>query len=145
MENEKKLKVLQRFYAGVLADSVLQLGNEGVLEKVALRKRNEQLATGKLRAQQLGISTPEQVFEILPEIFECANWKVEKNESGFDAQATNCMLCAMAKKIGAKSPCNIYCLDAMEGIVLGINPDSEYRVESTLWDSDCCKVKVIVK
>jgi hypothetical protein len=142
MESEKKLKLLRMFYAGVLADSVLRLGREGVLEKVTAEKKAEQMLTGKARAQQLGIQTPNQVFEVLPDIFGCADWTVENNEAGFTAKATNCMLCALAKKMGAPCPCNIYCLDAMEGMVKGLNPEAVYQVESTLWDGGQCRVTV---
>jgi hypothetical protein len=30
----------------------------------------------------------------------------------------------------------------MEGLVKGINPDADYTVESTLWNSDRCRVIV---
>ena len=39
MELEQKIKMLQVIYAGALADSVLRMGKEGILEKVALEKR----------------------------------------------------------------------------------------------------------
>lgn len=142
MELEKKNKILQMFYAGVLADSVLRLGREGILEKITEQKRKEQLASGKARAEQLGIQSAEQVFEILPEIFGCADWRVQINESGFDAEASRCMLCTIAKKMGAECPCHIYCLDAMEGMVKGLDPNAEFDVESTLWNGDKCRVSV---
>lgn len=142
MENEKKIKMLQMFYAGVLADSVLRFGKEGVLEKVTLEKKQEQLLTGKVRANQLGIEKPEQVFEYLADLFGCANWKVDQTEEGFEAKATNCMLCALSKKLGADCPCNIYCLDAMEGMVKGLDANSDYNVVSTLWKDHECKVAV---
>jgi hypothetical protein len=47
MENEKKVKVLQMMYAGVLADSVLRFGKAGILEKVKEEKKAEQLLGGK--------------------------------------------------------------------------------------------------
>jgi hypothetical protein len=43
MERDKHIQILQRVYEGVLADAILQLGKEGVLEKVTERKRDEQL------------------------------------------------------------------------------------------------------
>lgn len=142
MDTEKKLKLLQMFYAGVLADSVLRLQKEGILEKVTSEKKREQLAGGKARAAQLGIQKTEQVFETLTEIFGCANWKTERTEEGFEAIATNCMLCAFSKKLGTECPCNIYCLDAMEGLVKGIDADAGYCVKSTLWNGNECKITV---
>lgn len=145
MENEKKIRMLQMFYAGALADAVLRLGNEEVLNKVTEQKRQEQLNGGNARALQLGIRSPREVFEILPDLFGCANWSVEVKDGGFDAKATNCMLCAISKKLGAKSPCNIYCLDAMEGLVKGLDENAQYKVLSTLWNENECKVSVITE
>ena len=42
MENQEKLRILQSTYAGVLADAVLHMGREGVLEEVTRRKKKEQ-------------------------------------------------------------------------------------------------------
>jgi hypothetical protein len=145
MELEKKVKLLQVIYAGALADSALRLGKEGILEKTTTEKREEQMATGKLRAAQFGIGKPEEVFTKLGEIFGCANWTVESDNKGFTAEATGCMLCAMAKKIGAQCPCNIYCLDPMEGMIRGIDQDLTYEVLETLWSGQKCKVNVCRK
>lgn len=142
MENEKKIRLLQMFYAGAMADSVFRLSKEGILDKVTTDKRHEQMAGGKVRAAQLGIQSPKEVFEILPEIFGCANWTAEETDEGITARATNCMLCALSRKMGADSPCNIYCLDAMEGMVKGLDDDAEYHVHSTLWNENECKVSV---
>ena len=143
METEKKIKMLQMFYAAALTDSVLRLHKEGVLDKVTAEKKREQLASGKIRAAQLGIESSEQVFSVLSDIFGCANWTTVQAQNGFSAKASNCMLCAMAKRVGAPSPCSIYCLDAMEGMVKGLSPDADYRVESTLFDGTECRVSVV--
>lgn len=141
METEVKLKTLQALYAGVLADAVLRLGRAGILEDVTAQKRNEQLAAGKMQAQTLGITTPEQVFAVLPEISGCANWQTEQKEGGFVATASRCMLCAFAKKLGAQKPCAIYCLNPMEGMVKGFG-DVRFNVKSTLWEGEECRVEV---
>jgi len=142
MDTSKQVQVLQMAYAGALADAVLQMGKEGVLETVTARKRQEQLSTGKMRAAQFGITKPEEAFLKLYEIFGCSNWNITADPKGFTARTSTCMLCAMAKKIGAPSPCNLYCLNPMEGIVKGINTDSDYKVEETLWDGTKCIVRV---
>lgn len=142
MEMEKKIKVLQGMYAGVLADSVFRMGKEGILEKVTEEKRVEQLRSGKIRAAQLGITRPQEVFEVLSEIFACASWKTTGTDHGFKAEAAGCMLCSMAKKMGAQSPCNIYCLDPMEAMVKGIDGNASYYVDETLWDGQKCQIEV---
>ena len=92
MEINKHIQLLQRVYAGVLADAVLQLGKEGLLEKVTERKRDEQLKTGKQKAAQFQITTPESVFTNLSELFGCADWKIIPRETGFLAENRGCML-----------------------------------------------------
>lgn len=59
---EQKFKMLQMIYAGALTDFVLRMGKEGILEKVTLEKREEQMLNGKIRAAQFGIEKPEGVF-----------------------------------------------------------------------------------
>lgn len=100
---EQKFKMLQMIYAGALTDFVLRMGKEGILEKVTLEKREEQMLNGKIRAAQFGIEKPEGVFLVLSDLFGCADWTVERNDEGIKAQATKCMLCAMAKKPGLKA------------------------------------------
>lgn len=143
MEEEQKVKLLQAIYAGALADSVLRMGNEGILEKVTTEKREEQMQTGKYRAAQFGFKNPEEVFLKLSELFGCANWEVESDNEGFKAEATRCMLCTIAKKMGAQSPCNIFCLDPMEGMIRGIDPNYRFDVKETLWSGQKCVVNLI--
>ena len=143
MEATEQVKILQAIYAGALADSVLRLGNEGVLEKVTLQKRAEQFAGGKARAMQLGITSPDEVFTKLSELMGCADWTISPDENGgFTATASRCMLCALAKKMGAQSPCRIYCLDPMEGMVKGLDENAEYDVQDTLYEGSGCRVIV---
>lgn len=143
MELEKKFKLLQMIYAGMLADAVNHFGKAGILEEVTAGKREIQLSTGKASAQSFGINMPEEVFTVLADIFGCADWKVTSGENGFEAEASRCMLCAMAKKMNAPSPCYIYCLNPMEGMVKGLNPKVQFQVGETLWDGESCRVAVI--
>jgi len=52
------------------------------------------------------------------------------------------MLCSMAKKMGAQCPCNIHCLDPMEGMVKGIDQGFSYEVQETLWSGQKCRLAV---
>ena len=144
MEASEKVKILQAVYAGALADAVLRMGREGVLEKVTREKRNEQLMIGKARAAQMGIGSPQEVFTKLSDLMGCADWAVMPDGSGdgFTASASRCLLCMMAKKAGAQSPCRIYCLDPMEGMVQGLSKDATFDVLSTLYDGAACRVAV---
>lgn len=142
MDIAKKLQLVQMAYVGIVADSVLQLGREGVLEKVTERKKAEQMAMGKAKVDYYGIHAPEDVFLNLSEVFNCADWKIRPGANGFTAEAADCKLCATAKRIGAPSPCNIYCLNPMEGMVKGLNPNALFEVKETLWSGQRCRVEV---
>jgi hypothetical protein len=146
MELNEKVRVLQTIYAGALADHVYRLGQEGVLEKVTDMKRHEQLAGGKIRAGQMGITRPDAVFTTLSDIMGCANWEVTPHENGdgFTATASRCMLCAFAKRMGSQSPCRLGCLDPMEGMIKGLDEKASFTVESTLFAGSDCRVVVTV-
>ncbi|MDW7657253.1 MAG: L-2-amino-thiazoline-4-carboxylic acid hydrolase [Bacillota bacterium] len=142
MEMEKKIKVLQGMYAGVLADSVLRMGQAGILEQVTEDKKVEQMLSGKMRVTQMDITKPQAVFEVLSEIFGCTNWKIIEMDTGFKAEATGCMLCSLAKRMGAQSPCQIYCLDPMEAMVKGIDSHASFTTHETLWKGKACNIEV---
>ncbi len=142
MQNEKDIQLLQLTYAAVLADAAAQFGKENVLQNVTKRKKEEQMATGKMKAEQFGITSPAAVFTRLAEVFNCAAWEIRNAEKKFVAETTACKLCAIAKKINAPAPCYLYCLDPMEGMVKGLNPHATFAVEETLWDGEKCRVKV---
>lgn len=144
MESVDKVRVLQALYAGALADAVQRMGNEGILEKVTQQKRGEQMLNGKARAAQLGIAQPEEVFTKLSELMGCADWTVSPSaaQNSFTAKASRCLLCAMAKKLGAQSPCHIYCLDPMEGMVRGLDSGLSFDVRETLFEGDHCQVAI---
>ncbi len=143
MQKEKTIQILQLTYAAVLADATAQFAKENVLESVTQRKKAEQMATGKMKAEQFGITSPEEVFTRLAEVFNCAAWKIHNEEKKFVAETATCKLCAIAKKINAPAPCNLYCLDPMEGMVKGLNPSAAFSIEETLWEGKICTVKVI--
>ena len=139
---EHKLTILQMFYAAVQADSTLRYGNAGILDCVTEQKRVEQMKTGAISAERLGIKEPKQAFLKTQDIFGCANWVCEDAEDGFIATCTKCMLCAMSKKMGEHSPCQIHCLSPIEAMVKGIQSNAEFIIDKTLWDEDRCLVRV---
>ncbi len=142
MQNEKDIQILQMTYAAVLADATAQLAKENVLKNVTQRKKAEQMATGKMKAEQLGVTSPEAVFTRLAEVFNCAVWEIQNGEEEFVAETATCKLCAVAKKISAPAPCYLYCLDPMEGMIKGLNPSADFVVEETLWRGEKCRIRV---
>jgi hypothetical protein len=145
MEMADKVRMLQTIYAAALADSVRMLGKEGVLESVTRQKRAEQMSAGKMRAAQMGITNAEDVFIKLSDLMGCADWTItpDGDGKGFTATASRCMLCAMAKKMGTQSPCHVYCLDPMEGMVKGLCESAQFEVNNTLFDGSKCSVAVL--
>lgn len=100
------------------------------------------MPTGKTKAAQFGITRPEEVFCRLTEIFGCARWEITAEAGGFAAETKSCKLCAIAKSIGAPGPCDLYCLDPMEGMVKGLAPELQFAVVETLWDGSKCRVEI---
>ncbi len=143
MENDNILHLLQLSIVGVLADTVFQLGKEGIIEKVTERKKKEQMLSGKKNAEFYGMASAEGVFNRLSEIFNCANWKIQREATGFSAEASTCRLYSLAKKRGAPSPCNIYCLNPLEGMIKGLNRNLQFNVKETLWEGKRCRIKVV--
>jgi hypothetical protein len=112
------------------------------LEKVTEKRRKEQILFGAEKAKNFGVSSPEEVFTKISELFNCTFWKIKEDNKGFLAKANSCKLAAMAKEVGAGPPCDIYCLDPIEGMLKGLNQDYQIEVEETLWQGKKCKVKV---
>jgi len=142
MQNEKDIQLLQLTYAAVLADATAQFAKENVLQNVTQRRKAEQMAAGKMKAEQFGITSPAAVFTRLAEVFNCAAWEIRISEKKFVAETTTCKLYAIAKKLNAPAPCYLYCLDPMEGMVKGLNPHATFAVEETLWDGEKCRVLI---
>lgn len=145
MDTEKRLKMLQLFYAGVLADSVRRYSEAGILEAVEEKKKQEQKMAARGQLAQLQITTPAEIFRLYSKVFGCISWDLEEAEEKVTARGHSCLLCAIAKKMDLPKPCNIYCINPVRAQVETI--DGEYRLEvaSTLWESDMCEFDVTNK
>lgn len=142
MDERIKINVLQNIYVGLWADSIKNYADNGILIKITESKRNEQLKYGKHKAAQFGITTSEEEFLKLSDLFNCADWEVSTESETQTAVTKNCKLCAYTKKLNIESPCNIACLDPMEGMIKGLFPDAKFKVVSTLYDDEECRVMV---
>lgn len=100
------------------------------------------MRNGKANAEQFGVSRPEELFSKLTDIFGCATWEIKTEDGGFSAETKSCKLCAIAKRMGAPGPCDMYCLDPMEGMIKGLAPEMKFTVGETLWNGSRCQVKV---
>lgn len=99
METEKRLKMLQLFYAGVLADSIRNYSEAGILDIVESKKEKEQKLAAKGQLAQLNISTPSELFNTFSEIFGCISWNIEEKSEKIVVRGNFCLLCAIAKKM----------------------------------------------
>ena len=139
---EQKLKTLQMLYASALADATVRYGDAGILDEITEQKRAEQMKTGASMAERLGVRAPSQAFQKTQDICGCANWACEETQGGFTATCTQCMLCSISKKMGAYSPCRVFCLSPIEAMIQGLAPNAGFTVTETLWESGQCRVSV---
>ncbi|MEA5033045.1 MAG: hypothetical protein VB025_12940 [Sphaerochaeta sp.] len=148
MESERKLSVIQNIYAASIAETVNTYQALGQLSSIVARKEARQEQTAPFMLQQLGIETEEEVFSRLSEVFGCANWHVDKHETGFVATATACKLCALSKKMGGASPCHGWCIDPMTAMIKEIarrkGTVAQVRLEGTLMEQDRCTLAITV-
>ena len=143
METEKRLKMLQLFYAGVLADSVRRYSEAGILNAVEAQKEKEQRMAAKGQLAQLQISTPGEIFKMFSEVFGCISWDIEETDDKLTARGNSCLLCAIAKKMNLPKPCNIYCINPVRAQAESLDGGYRLNVGSTLWESDKCEFVVI--
>lgn len=143
METEKRLKMLQLFYAGVLADSVRRYSEAGILAPVTVQKENEQKTAAGGQLAQLQIKEPAEIFRLYSEVFGCIRWNVEETEHGLTAIGHSCLLCAIAKKMDIPKPCNIYCINPVRAQAEALEGGYSLKVVSTLWESDRCQFDVL--
>lgn len=145
MKTEKNLEIMQNMYAASVAETVNTFEKLKVLDYIVSTKKERLNCTAPLLNKQLEITTPEEVFKHMSEVFGCANWKVEKTLDGFIATASSCKLCALSKNMGGANPCNGWCLNPMSAMLRAINQSIHFTAESTLMNGKCCKVKVKIK
>lgn len=142
METTKRLKLLQLFYSGALADASANYEKFGIREQVTARKVFEQEAAARGQLFQLGIETPEQLFTIFSEVFGCIDWKISTSEKSVVTEGTGCLLCAIARKKGISQPCTMFCINPMTALAKSLDPAWTLNVRETLWDSPVCRFEL---
>jgi len=143
MDTEKRLKMLQLFYAGVLADSVRRYSEAGILEAVEEKKKQEQKMAARGQLAQLQITVPAEIFRLYSGVFGCISWEIEETQEKVTAIGHSCLLCAIAKKMDLPKPCNIYCINPVRAQVEALEGGYRLEVASTLWESNKCEFDVI--
>jgi hypothetical protein len=141
---DQDLKTLQLFYASVLADSVYQYNNAGILSMVTEKKAGQQALTAASQIRQLRINTPEKLFELFSRIFGYVQWNVKITPIEAIATGNYCLLCSLAKKMQTAQPCFIYCINPIKAMLKAMEPSYKLAVEHTLWDGNNCEFKVSI-
>ncbi len=139
---EQDQKILQLFYAGALADAVSHFQSAGILEEVTHKKKSAQSMAAPGQLKQLAISNPKELFERFSDIFGCIRWEVQQEGEEFTALGKQCLLCAIAKKLGTVQPCNLYCINPFEALLNAMTPSYSLNVEEMLWDGERCRFRV---
>ena len=142
METDKKLKLLQLFYAAVLADATDNYERFGISDAVADKKAAEQMVMARGQRVQMGIETPEQLFTTFSDIFGCIKWEVTVTPGLVAGEGAGCLLCAIAKKKGTAQPCRMYCINPMRAMAASLEPSCKLTVKETLWDGSMCRFEI---
>ncbi|MGM0379592.1 MAG: hypothetical protein ACQEQE_07585 [Bacillota bacterium] len=140
MNSELRLKVLQNIYTNQLVDSINFYNKSGKLDNILKEKKVKSQISGKFIVKKFKIETISQAFNWTNQIFDCAKWEKIGNNNIFKTK--NCKLYNLAKKNGVCSPCKIYCLNPLEGMIKAIDKNYKFNVKTTLWKSDECIVRI---
>lgn len=142
MKTEEKLQIMRNLYTGLQAETILMYEKAGVLESIEKEKRELNLKNGKGNCVFLGIENIKDTFLKPSEIVKCAQWELDEGQNKLTAVCRGCKLALMCKNMNLKSPCRLYCLNPIEGMIKSIKPDALFSVESTLIGADKCKIEV---
>ena len=117
---------------------------KGILETVVENEKEEQRLLGEELVRLFKISKPEEVFTKIPG-FNCVEWEIKTNKSGFSAEANVCRFCDIVKKICSVSACELFCLNPIRAALEAVAPDIGFTVKKTLWDADGCVIYITIK
>ncbi len=146
MNTEMKLVLMQNTYAASVAETANTYDKLKVLDPVVEKRLERQNQTAAAMNKMMGITSVEEVFLTLADVFGCANWQVTKTADGYEATATACKLCALSKKMGGANACRGWCLYPMIAMICDISggkiTNDQITVKSTLMEGDHCKVVI---
>ena len=142
MTNEQKLSVVRNLFTRLQAETMFRYAKAGILNDIEGERIELSLASGADSARMLGVTRPEEAFLKPAAIVDCATWDISSNGNGLTAICAGCKLAAMCKKLETQSPCRMYCLSAIEGMIKALKPEALFSVKSTLWKGKNCTVEV---
>ena len=142
MESEKKLAVMRNLYTGLQAETIMRYAKAGIFEEVEKERIELSLTSGGRNAERLAIENAREAFAKPASITDCAFWEIEERDNSLTAVCTGCKLIGMCKQMQTPSPCKMYCLSPIEGMIKALKPGAYFRVVSTLYDGENCTVRV---
>ena len=142
MNSKQNLSVLRSLYTRLQAETMTRYARAGILDYIEKDRMKLSLASGENNAQMLGVTKPEEAFTKPAAIVDCASWEISSNRNDLIAVCVSCKLAAMCKKLETPSPCRIYCLSAIEGMIKVLKSEVLFTVKSTLWSGEDCTVEV---
>ncbi|MBW2561487.1 MAG: hypothetical protein JRE40_11625 [Deltaproteobacteria bacterium] len=142
MNTDRHLFIMRNLYTGLQAETMVRYVKAGILGEIEKEKKLLSLASGEKTAQMLGVTRPEEAFTKPAAVVGCAVWEIDGGGNGLKAVCNGCKLVAMCKQFGAPSPCGMYCLNGIEGMIKALKPEASFMVQSTLWSGENCTVDV---
>lgn len=142
MTAEMKNDVLRQVLFMTMVNSLKNYEQNGILEKVVQEKIEQDLREGPAKVQHYGLTSAEQFLQFSTDTFACAHWAFERDAQGVTATTKGCVVCGMAKQAGAPSPCELTCISPVRGVIKGLNPNNQFEVKETLWESDRCVFRI---
>lgn len=100
----KEFRLLQLFYAGILAESANYYDKAGILEKISGTRFNRQRIAAPRQLRQPGIRTFRELFSRFSNIFGYIEWKLTEEPEGFIVKGDRCLICSISKIIGNNQP-----------------------------------------
>ncbi len=145
MEPSVQTQALQQLVLIQPLEALRNYNNHGILNQVTRENRERDLAGGAAKAASFGFTRPEDILEFDLNVIDCAKWSIQKKTSETIAITKHCKLCNMAKDQELPSPCALFCINPVRGIVEGVEGNYRLDVEETLWNGDCCRFKISKK
>ncbi len=142
MEQQMKINTLRQVILIQAVEALRNYTEQGVLDKVIADKQKRDIRDGANRAKLFGITKPEQILALNSELYDCAVWDIKNDGEDVVAVADSCKMCTMVKDAGLPSPCALFCINPVDGVVRGVTGNYKLKVEETLWNGDCCRFRI---
>jgi hypothetical protein len=143
MKEKNNITTLQLLHAGLLADFVLVLDKNDLLEKITAQKEIENSLAAPARVRQLGFKNPIDVFNFYSEIIGFTEWGFISVAGSYSFTAKQCKLKNVAASLLSESPCILCCFNPIASLCRSLEIPYKAKVVQTLWESGSCIFQVL--